>query len=128
MTEPARPALSVVVPCYNEESVLPEFLRRTGAVLDAATGTSELVLVDDGSRDGTWALMADAAAADSRIVAVRLMRNHGHQLALTAGLTAAGLDGGIALSAVLLYRLVTFWIPTVPGYWAFTYLTKRGAL
>ena len=87
MTEPARPALSVVVPCYNEESVLPEFLRRTGAVLDAATGTSELVLVDDGSRDGTWALMADAAAADSRIVAVRLMRNHGHQLALTAGLT-----------------------------------------
>ena len=50
------------------------------------------------------------------------------EAALTAGLTAAGLDGGIALSAVLLYRLVTFWIPTVPGYWAFTYLTKRGAL
>jgi len=50
------------------------------------------------------------------------------EAALTAGLTAAGLDGGVALSAVLLYRLVTFWIPTVPGYWAFTWLTKRGAL
>ena len=50
------------------------------------------------------------------------------EAALTAGLTAAGLDGGIALSAVLLYRVVTFWIPTIPGYWAFTWLTKRGAL
>ncbi|MFA7324956.1 MAG: lysylphosphatidylglycerol synthase transmembrane domain-containing protein, partial [Candidatus Nanopelagicales bacterium] len=50
------------------------------------------------------------------------------EAALTAGLTAAGLDGGIALSAVLLYRLVTFWLPTVPGYWAFSWLTKRGAL
>lgn len=50
------------------------------------------------------------------------------EAALTAGLTAAGLDGGIALSAVLLYRVVTFWIPTIPGYWAFSWLTKRGAL
>ena len=50
------------------------------------------------------------------------------EAALTAGLTAAGLDGGIALSAVLLYRLVTFWIPTIPGYWSFSWLTKRGAL
>lgn len=50
------------------------------------------------------------------------------EAALTAGLTAAGLDGGVALSAVLLYRVVTFWIPTVPGYWAFSWLTKRGAL
>lgn len=50
------------------------------------------------------------------------------EAALTAGLTAAGLDGGIALSAVLLYRVVTFWIPTIPGYWAFSFLTKKGAL
>lgn len=50
------------------------------------------------------------------------------EAALTAGLTAAGLDGGVALSAVLLYRVVTFWIPTIPGYWAFSWLTKRGAL
>jgi glycosyltransferase 2 family protein len=50
------------------------------------------------------------------------------EAALAAGLTAGGLDAGIAVSAVLLYRLVTFWLPTVPGYWAFNWLTKKGAL
>ena len=50
------------------------------------------------------------------------------EAALAAGLTAAGLDGGIAVSAVLLYRLVTFWLTAIPGYWAFTWLTRRGAL
>jgi len=83
----ARPALSVVAPCFNEEGVLPEFVRRVAAVLDGVGGATEIVLVDDGSRDGTWKVMTDAAAADRRVVAVRLMRNHGHQLALTAGLT-----------------------------------------
>ena len=82
-----RPALSVVAPCYDEQEVLPEFVRRVGAVLDGIGGTSEIVLVDDGSRDGTWNVMTEAAARDPRIVAVQLMRNHGHQLALTAGLT-----------------------------------------
>ena len=87
MSELPRPALSVVAPCYNEQEVLPEFLRRVAAVLDAAGGVAEVVLVDDGSRDRTWEVMTAAAAADTRIVAVRLMRNHGHQLALTAGLS-----------------------------------------
>lgn len=50
------------------------------------------------------------------------------EAALAAGLTAGGLDAGLAVSAVLLYRLVTFWIPTIPGYWAFNWLTKKGAL
>src|SRR5690242_16072253 len=85
------PAISIVAPCFNEEGVLPEFLRRAGTVLEglesAGSGPSEIVLVDDGSRDDTWALMQAAAAQDRRIVAVRLMRNHGHQLALTAGLS-----------------------------------------
>ena len=87
MSELPHPALSVVAPCYNEQEVLPEFLRRIGAVLDKAAGVAEVVLVDDGSRDRTWDVMTAAAAADRRIVAVRLMRNHGHQLALTAGLS-----------------------------------------
>jgi len=77
----------VVAPCYDEQDALPEFVRRVGAVLDGLGGSSEIVLVDDGSRDRTWQVMTDAAAKDPRIVAVRLMRNHGHQLALTAGLT-----------------------------------------
>jgi glycosyltransferase involved in cell wall biosynthesis len=87
MTDSARPALSIVAPCFNEEGVLPEFVKRVGAVLDALGGTAEIVLVDDGSRDATWALIGDAAARDGRVVGVRLMRNHGHQLALTAGLS-----------------------------------------
>jgi dolichol-phosphate mannosyltransferase len=87
MTDSTRPALSVVAPCFNEEGVLPEFLERVGLVLDGLAGTAEIVLVDDGSHDGTWRLMNDMVAKDKRVVAVRLMRNHGHQLALTAGLS-----------------------------------------
>jgi dolichol-phosphate mannosyltransferase len=87
MSPAERPQLSVVAPCYNEEGVLPEFVRRMGAVLDGVGGSAEIVLVDDGSRDRTWPLMQDLAARDPRIVGVRLMRNHGHQLALTAGLS-----------------------------------------
>lgn len=50
------------------------------------------------------------------------------EAALAAGLTAAGLPGGIAVSSVLLFRLVTFWLPTVPGYLSFNWLTKKGYL
>jgi polyisoprenyl-phosphate glycosyltransferase len=87
MSDSARPALSVVAPCFNEEGVLPEFLHRVGLVLEGLGSTAEIVLVDDGSRDATWQVMTDWAAKDRRVVAVRLMRNHGHQLALTAGLS-----------------------------------------
>jgi polyisoprenyl-phosphate glycosyltransferase len=87
MTVMSRPAISVVAPCFDEEAVLPMFLSRVGGVLDSLGGTSELVLVDDGSRDRTWEIIEKAAVEDSRVVGVRLMRNHGHQLALTAGLS-----------------------------------------
>ena len=50
------------------------------------------------------------------------------EAALAAGLTATGLDAGLAVSAVLLYRLLTFWLPTLPGYWSFNYLTKKNLL
>lgn len=50
------------------------------------------------------------------------------EAALAAGLTAGGLDGGTAVSAVLLFRVVTFWLPTIPGYWSFNWMTKKGAL
>ncbi len=50
------------------------------------------------------------------------------EAALAAGLTAAGLDAGTAVSAVLLYRLITFWLPTVPGYLALNRLTREGLL
>ena len=67
--------------------MLPELVRRVRAVLDALPGgPHEIVLVDDGSTDATWALILDAAAADSRVVGVRLSRNFGQQAALTAAL------------------------------------------
>ncbi|MEM7623932.1 MAG: glycosyltransferase family 2 protein [Planctomycetota bacterium] len=84
-----RPTLSVVVPCFNEEQVLPELLKRVIKQLDGFRGTSELVLVNDGSNDATWRMMTQAASADARVLCVNLSRNHGHQTALTAGLTLA---------------------------------------
>ncbi|MEM1166170.1 MAG: glycosyltransferase family 2 protein [Planctomycetota bacterium] len=81
-----RPRVSVVVPCYNEQDVLHELHRRLSAVVDEQEGTAEIVLVNDGSKDATWELMTELAASDPRLVCVNLSRNHGHQLALTAGL------------------------------------------
>ena len=83
----ARPALSVVVPCYNEEACLDLLHGRVSAAARAAVGDDyEIVLINDGSKDGSWAAMQRLAATDPRLVAINLSRNHGHQLALTAGL------------------------------------------
>jgi dolichol-phosphate mannosyltransferase len=79
-------ALSVVAPCHNEQLVLDEFHRRVTGVCSQLGGTYEILLVDDGSTDGTWAVMQALAARDPAIVCVKLSRNHGHQLALSAGL------------------------------------------
>lgn len=80
-------ALSIVIPCYNEEDCLGELHRRVTVVARAQAGTDyELVLINDGSRDATWSLMQALAKEDPRLVAINLSRNHGHQLALTAGL------------------------------------------
>ncbi|MEA3061936.1 MAG: polyisoprenyl-phosphate glycosyltransferase, partial [Sphingomonadales bacterium] len=81
------PALSIVVPCYNEEACLGELHARLGAAARQVAGEDyEIVLVNDGSRDRSWAMMKALAEADPRLVAINLSRNHGHQLALTAGL------------------------------------------
>jgi polyisoprenyl-phosphate glycosyltransferase len=80
-------ALSIVVPCFNEEACLRELHQRLSAAARIAVGEDyELVLVNDGSRDASWPLMQCLASEDPHIFAVNLSRNHGHQLALTAGL------------------------------------------
>ena len=90
MTAGARPRLSVVVPCYDEQEVLGELERRVTAVCERVVGQDyELVLVNDGSRDATWALMSEMAHRSPRVVAVDLSRNFGHQRALSAGLAIA---------------------------------------
>lgn len=82
-----RPALSVVIPCYNEAACLALLHARVSAAARAAVGEDyEIVLINDGSRDESWAVMQQLSAADPRLVAINLSRNHGHQLALTAGL------------------------------------------
>jgi dolichol-phosphate mannosyltransferase len=79
--------LSVVVPCYNEEAVIPELRRRLVAVCkDEARDDYEIILVNDGSDDGTWALIEALVAEDAHFVGVNLARNYGHQVALTVGL------------------------------------------
>src|SRR6202011_5861828 len=80
-------ALSVVAPCYNEAAGLTELHRRVSAVCRRTVGDSyELVLINDGSSDGTLAVMAVLADSDPHVVAINLTRNYGHQVALTAGL------------------------------------------
>ena len=87
MLNVATPALSIVAPCYNEEGVLHELHNRLTAVCREAVGADfEIVLVDDGSRDRTRAIIGELCQADPHVVGVFLSRNHGQQLALTAGL------------------------------------------
>jgi dolichol-phosphate mannosyltransferase len=81
------PSLSIVVPCYNEEACLTELHGRLTAAARGCVGEDyEIVLVNDGSRDRSWDMMRALSAQDPRLVAINLSRNHGHQLALTAGL------------------------------------------
>ncbi|MEQ8966275.1 MAG: glycosyltransferase family 2 protein [Azospirillaceae bacterium] len=92
----------MVVPCFDEEDSLGELHRRVATACDAAVGGNwELVLINDGSRDRTWALMTALAAGDGRVVAVDLSRNHGHQLALSAGLALARGERVLVLDADL---------------------------
>jgi len=84
-------ALSIVVPCYNEEACLDALHQRLAAAARSAVGDDfEILLVNDGSRDKSWAMMERLAASDPHLVAINLSRNHGHQLALTAGLDLCG--------------------------------------
>jgi glycosyltransferase involved in cell wall biosynthesis len=82
-----KQVLSVVIPCHNEAGGLRELHRRITSVCQQCLGDEyELVLVNDGSADLTWKVMQELSTQDSRLVAINLSRNYGHQLALSAGL------------------------------------------
>jgi len=91
--------LSVVAPLFNEEATVEEFHRRVvGALGDAPL---ELILVDDGSKDGTPALLAELAGRDARVRVVTLSRTFGHQAAITAGLDHARGDATVMIDSDL---------------------------
>lgn len=99
--------LHIVVPCFNEEEVLPETAGRLTEVMERLmldgriAPTSRICFVDDGSRDGTWRLIEDQARANSYVTGVKLSRNQGHQNALLAGLFTVDADAVISVDADL---------------------------
>ena len=96
-----RLTLSVVIPCMNEEQVLRETHRCITTVLDQAAIHFEIVYVDDGSTDSTFGLLRELQSEDGRIRIVRLARNFGHQVAITAGLEHASGEAVVIIDADL---------------------------
>ncbi|MCS7178761.1 MAG: glycosyltransferase family 2 protein [Anaerolineae bacterium] len=97
----ASPRISIVAPVFNEEETLPEFYRRVQAVMEGLGESWELVLVDDGSADGSFAICRDLHQQDSRVRVVRLARNFGHQIAITAGMDHARGDAVVTIDSDL---------------------------
>jgi len=102
-----QPALAIVIPCYNEEQVLPETRRRMNALIRDLVAEGKIsrdsaaYFVDDGSRDGTWALIEQFAGEDRHVRGIKLSRNRGHQNALLAGLFTAEGDAVVSIDADL---------------------------
>jgi len=98
----ADPRVSLAIPVYNEEAIVPELLRRSLAVLDGIPGgPHEIVIVDDGSSDRTFELLERAAEKDSRLTVIALSRNFGHQTALAAALDYVSGDVTVMLDGDL---------------------------
>ncbi|MBU1395453.1 MAG: glycosyltransferase family 2 protein [Gammaproteobacteria bacterium] len=99
--------LSLVVPCYNEEAVLPETISRLTRLLEhlvennLVDAGSHVIFVDDGSRDRTWQIIQDASANSQAVQGIKLSRNQGHQNALLAGLLDTKGDVAISVDADL---------------------------
>ena len=81
--------LSVIIPSYNEEKMIPLTAATLSGILDEAGIEHELLFIDDGSKDGTWQEIQNAAAADRRVVGFHFSRNFGKEAAMFAGLEQA---------------------------------------
>ena len=93
--------VSVVVSVYNEEKALEEFYRETGKVLNGLDWDYELVFVNDGSADGSLAILDSLAERDSRVKVVSFSRNFGHEAAMIAGLDYSSGDAVVCMDADL---------------------------
>ncbi len=92
--------ISIVIPLYNEEEIVPELHRRLAGVLKGLRKW-EVIFVDDGSSDGTFRLLLGLHARDKRFKAIRFSRNFGHQMAISAGIDHANGDGIIIMDGDL---------------------------
>jgi polyisoprenyl-phosphate glycosyltransferase len=94
--------VSIVAPCFNEEAVIPELVRRCSAAATAAVKENyEIILTDDGSIDSTWRVILEQISTNRNLIGIKLSRNFGHQIAMTAGLSAAHGDLVFVLDADL---------------------------
>ena len=99
--EQTRPTLSVIVPIFNEEAVIPELYRRMTEVLDKIGESWEMVCINDGSRDRSVEMLRELHDKDPRIKLVSFSRNFGHQIAITAGMDYAQGDAVVIIDADL---------------------------
>lgn len=95
------PKYSLIIPIYNEEETIAEMYRRVSSVMDRLDGTSELILVNDGSKDRSLVMLRELHNKDERVCYLSLARNFGHQVAVTAGLNFARGEAVIVLDADL---------------------------
>jgi len=110
---------SIVIPVFNEAQTIPELIRRLKPVMDtlgeAASGTAEVIFVDDASSDETFGILSQAHKADARFKAIRFSRNFGHQIAITAGMDHSSgdaiilMDGDLQDPPELIPRFIEEW-------------------
>lgn len=92
---------SIVIPIYNEQETIPELYRRLKAVIDTLDAPAEVILVDDGSSDGSFDMLKELHRQDPRVKALRFSRNFGHQTAISAGIDNAQGDAVILMDGDL---------------------------
>ena len=125
---------SIIIPIFNEEAIVPELCRRLKGVIDALSGTVEVIFIDDGSADRTADTLRELHAADSRIKLVSLSRNFGHQAAITAGLDEASgsavilMDGDLQDPPEMIPEMIAKWKEGYHVVYTVKRSRKEGAL
>jgi glycosyltransferase involved in cell wall biosynthesis len=97
----AAPVLSIVIPVFNEEPMIPELDRRLRAFLDEVGEPWEVIFIDDGSKDRSLVMLRELAARETRYKVIAFARNFGHQMAITAGIDRADGDAVVVMDADL---------------------------